>query len=279
MGHFTDKVAIITGGASGIGQAIGEELGRLGAQVVLVDIQEELGLAVAEGIRQAGGRADMRALDITDRGAVDAFFNGVRDSYGHLDLVFNNAGINVVGELRDISLEQWDRLIDVNLKGVIYGTHTAYEIMREQGHGHIVNTASIAGLVPLPIEGAYGATKHAVVGLSMSLRAEARALGVNVSVVCPGVIGTPMVDTGTYVNFDKDELMANAPTLYSVDRAARVILRGVRRNRGIITVTAAARILWWVQRFMPGALTMLVQPALKRLRKLRRQPALPTDTP
>jgi len=275
MGQFQDRVAVITGGASGIGRAVGELLAKQGAQVVLADVQQELGEQVAAAIRDAGGRAEMHRLDVTDRDAVSALLHDVRQRLGSLDLVFNNAGINVFGELRDTTMAQWDALIDVNIKGVVYGAHEAYAIMREQGHGHIINTASVAGLVPPPCEGAYGATKHAVVCLSIAMRAEARAFGVNVSAVCPGVIGTPMVDTGTYNNVDKDDLMALAggqSRLYPVDRAARVILKGVRRNRGIITVTAMARIAWWVWRLMPEMLSLLTQPLIRRLRSMRSAP-------
>ena len=104
--------------------------------------------------------------------------------------MFNNAGIGIIGDERDKSFDGWQKIIDVNLMGVIYGTLAAYSLMTEQGSGHIVNTASIAGFLPAPVEVAYGTTKHAVARLSTSLRAEGAALGVKVSAICPGVMNT-----------------------------------------------------------------------------------------
>ena len=117
--------------------------------------------------------------------AVQALVDGAFRDLGRVDYLFNNAGVNLCAELRDTTLEDWDLLIDMNLRGVIHGVHAAYPIMREQGFGHIVNIASAAGLIPAAAEGAYAATKHAVVGLSSSLRIEAESFGVKVSVVCP----------------------------------------------------------------------------------------------
>ena len=273
MGHFQDKSAIITGGASGIGRALGEALASQGAIVVLADVNISGAEAAAASIVDSGGRARAVSLDVTDHAAVAALWAQVRAEHGSLDYVFNNAGINVCGELRDHTIELYDRLIDVNIRGVVHGTHEAYAIMREQGHGHIINVASMAGLSPSPMEGAYCATKHAVVGLTQTLRAEAMAFGVDVSVVCPGVIGTPMIDTGTYLAIDKDALMKLVPGgPYPVERLARDVLKGVARNRAIITVTAFAWWTWLLYRIFPQSSARMGQTILRRIRKLRREP-------
>ena len=130
----------------------------------------------------------MRAerVDVTDAVAVQRLVDGTVAREGRLDLLFNNAGIAVFADARDTSLEDWNRLIDVNLRGVVHGVAAAYPLMVRQGSGHIVNTASAAGLLPSPANIAYAATKHAVVGLSLTLRAEAVHHGVGVSVICPG---------------------------------------------------------------------------------------------
>src|SRR5207248_6593438 len=119
-----------------------------------------------------------------------------RNRHGRLDLMVNNAGIGIGGETRELLLAHWDRIIDVNLRGVVHGVHAAYPVMIEQGSGHIVNTASLAGLLPSPGATPYAMTKHAVVGLSLSLRGEAAAYGVRVTAVCPGVVETPILDKG-----------------------------------------------------------------------------------
>ena len=173
--------------------------------------------------------------------------------------MFNNAGICVAGEMRDMDLEHWRRLVDVNLWGVVYGTMTAYQVMLNQGFGHIVNTASADGLIPFPMMTAYSATKHAVIGLSIGLRAEAAGLGVKVSVACPGLIRTRMQETSTMVTELRDEdalrrgLQQHAVGM-DAGQCARIILRGVERNRGIIVVTAFARINWWLYRLHPALL-------------------------
>ena len=247
------KVAVVTGGGSGIGQALGELLARRGAMVVLADLDEDKARAVAEGIREAGGRARAERVDVGDADQVEALVAGVFEQEGRLDYLFNNAGIAVFGEVRDMTLEQWNRLLQVNVHGVVHGIVAAYGRMIDQGFGHIVNTASLAGLVPAPSSTAYVATKHAVVGLSTSLRGEAAAYGVKVSVVCPGLIDTPMKDNLTYLHLDKGAMVARAARFFvTPEHCARVALKGVDRNRPIITVTALARGSWWLYRAVPG---------------------------
>nr|BFE29216.1 hypothetical protein GCM10010200_014670 [Actinomadura rugatobispora] len=188
------SIAIVTGGASGIGRAIATSLVARGDTVVVTDIDEAGARKVADRLNTLGrGKASAAALDVTDPGAVTGVYQGVRAEHGRLDLVFNNAGIAIGGLAEELTLDHWDRAIDINLKGVVHGVHAAYPIMLEQGAGHIVNTASLAGLVPMPVGIPYTATKHAVVGLSLGLRAEAAGRGVKVSVVCPSFVDTPLL--------------------------------------------------------------------------------------
>ena len=192
---YQEAVAIITGGASGIGRALAEELSRRGAEVVLADRQIELAEEVAEGIREAGGMATAAEVDVTDFAAMQSLVQNTLATLGRLDYFFNNAGIGIGGEVRHYGIEDWHQILDVNLHGVVHGIQAAYPIMIQQGYGHIVNTASMAGLMPAPWSVSYAATKHAVVGLSTSLRIEAAALGVRISVLCPGVIDTPILQS------------------------------------------------------------------------------------
>lgn len=273
MDHFKDKVSIVTGGASGIGQALCEELGQLGAVVVVADINAEGAGQVASTITANGGQARATHLDVSQGEAVQKLIEDTASEHGRLDFVFNNAGISMGGEMRDTNVEHWRRILDVNLWGVIYGTSTAYQVMIKQGFGHIVNTASAAGLVPAPMQVPYATTKHAVVGLSTSLRAEAAELGVKVSVVCPGFIRTEIFDTAIEVTTYKDK-DAEADFLSSfkmMDPAdcARVILRGVVRNKAIILVTGLARSLWWSYRLQPALLTPMHRNMVKHFQQLR----------
>lgn len=273
MSYFADKVAVVTGGASGIGQAVGEELARQGARVVLADLDARGGEESAEEIRRSGGRAQAMEVDVTRPEAVDHLIHHTVHENGRLDYLFNNAGTGIQGEVRDQSLEGWRRILKVNLEGVIHGVHAAYPVMVRQGFGHIVNTASLAGLTPAPGLAPYAATKHAVVGLTTSLRVEGADLGVRASVICPGVIETPLVHNiptvdPALVGTNMDDYMGEFPLKpYPVKRCAQDVLRGVRKNRAIIVVTGHAKLLWMLWRLSPTLQLRLSRHLLAESRK------------
>jgi NAD(P)-dependent dehydrogenase (short-subunit alcohol dehydrogenase family) len=274
LSHFKDKVAIVTGGASGIGRALCEELGQRKAHVIVADINVEGAEKVAAGITLAGGLAGGVHLDVTQAENVRKLVEQTAAEEGHLDFMFNNAGICVLGEMRDMDLEHWQRLVDVNLWGVVYGTMAAYEVMLRQGFGHIINAGSADGLIPFPMMAAYSATKHAVIGLSTGLRGEAAGLGVKVSVTCPGLIRTPMQEMSTMVTKLRDEealrrQFLQLPVGMEAPQCARIILRGVERNRGIIVVTAFARINWWLYRLHPALIKLFNNTWVRTIRTHR----------
>jgi len=211
MDAFKEKIAIVTGGASGIGRALCEQLCQLGATVLVADVNEEGAGQVASGINKTGGRARAVHLDVAQEEKVQKLIDETVSEHGRLDYMFNNAGICVIGEERDVSLDHWRSVLDVNLFGVIYGTTAAYSLMVKQGFGHIVNTASLAGLIPATQEISYTASKYAVVGISNALRMEGADLGVKVSVVCPGFVQTGIYDASLAVNVDKKKLVARIP--------------------------------------------------------------------
>ena len=264
------KVAIITGGAGGIGKALAEEMAVRGCYLVLADINAELLDETATELRATGAQLDAKTVDVRDAVQVQALVEGAFRELGRIDYLFNNAGVNLCAELRDTTLDDWNLLIDVNLRGVVHGVHAAYPIMREQGFGHIVNTSSAAGLIPAAAEGAYAATKHAVVGLSLSLRIEAEAFGVKVSVVCPGLVDTPILDTTKYVKLDSDSIKKIAPEKPIPPRkAARQILRGVDRNRFYIIITATVHALWRLHRYAPRTSIRVGKIAMRMFRDVR----------
>ncbi|MFI6595167.1 SDR family NAD(P)-dependent oxidoreductase [Nonomuraea sp. NPDC050536] len=262
------KTAVVTGGASGIGRAVARELAAKGVAVTIADLDEAAGDRTA---KEFG--LEFAPLDVTDAAAVAAVLGSVRDAHGRLDFVFNNAGIAVGGFTDELTLDHWNRAIDVNLRGVVHGVHAAYPIMLEQGSGHIVNTASLAGLVPAPLMLPYTTTKHAVVGLSLALRAEAAGRGVRVSVVCPGFTDTPLLDHAN-PGLPPTELAAHAREsaikstgrLYSVDRLAADILRGVARNQAMIVAPASGRVAWRGARLSPAGAVRVAGLATRRLR-------------
>jgi NAD(P)-dependent dehydrogenase (short-subunit alcohol dehydrogenase family) len=256
VAQFQDQVIFITGGASGIGRALALALGARGARLILADI-DVAGLKSTSGaIAAEGGQSRWIELDVADPDQVQVAIDGVYAQEGPIDYLFNNAGICLFGEAYDMTPDQWKRILDVNIRGVVHGISAVYPRMVERGAGHIINTASMVGLVPAAGSAAYCMTKHAVVGVSTSLRGEGAAHGVKVTVVCPGVIDTPLKNTAQMLHLDRQKMLSHPLTrLASVEHCARVIVRGVERNRAIVTVTGAARISWWLYRLFPGFVT------------------------
>ena len=262
------RVAFVTGGASGIGRAICGALVARGANVVVADINASGAAALARELGERGpGSATSLSLDVADAHGFEQAIGAVHAERGRLDLLFNNAGIGVGGPIEELALEHWERTLDVNVRGVVHGVRAAYPLMVEQGYGHIVNTASLAGLIAFPLGVPYAMTKHAVVGLSVSLRVEARAHGVRVSAVCPGVIDTPILDTEGPADLPRTRLAGrgremmlhgNRGPAYPPERLAEDVLRGVERNRAIIVAPSRARTAWLVQRIAPRLLERML---------------------
>lgn len=256
---FSGRSAIVTGGASGIGAALVRALAARGAAVTIADLDEAGAKTVADEINSGGaGSASVATLDVRDAAAVADLVRQVADEHGRLDLIFNNAGIAVGGMVEELTLEHWDRVIDVNLRGVVHGVHAAYPLMLSQGHGHIINTASLAGLVPGPGLAPYDAAKHAVVGLSLSLRAEGASRGVRVSAICPGFVDTPLLDRvnpdlpQTKTSLDTRTLARQLGKLYQAESLAQDVLRAVAKNKALIVAPRSARRVWRVCRYAPS---------------------------
>lgn len=256
MIDMSGRVAIVTGGGSGIGAALVRAMAARGATTVIADIDEAAAKSVAADLTGV----TTVTFDVRDAEAVAGLVGDVVAQHGHLDYMFNNAGIAVGGMVEELTLDHWDRVIDVNLRGVIHGVHAAYPVMLRQGNGHIVNTASLAGLVPGPGLTPYDAVKHAVVGLSLSLRAEAAGRGVRVSAICPGFVDTPLLGRvnpdlpQTGAGLDAEQLAKRIGKLYQADPLAQDVLRGLERNDALIVAPRSARVAWRLARYAPGML-------------------------
>jgi NAD(P)-dependent dehydrogenase (short-subunit alcohol dehydrogenase family) len=271
---FDGATAIVTGGASGIGRALAEELARRGCEVVLGDLQIELAEEVASEIRVSGGKAKAVKIDVTDFPAMEQLVQETVKRTGRLDYIFNNAGIVIGGSVNLYSIEDWDQVIDINLRGVINGIQATYKIMVEQGFGHIVNTASMAAFMVGPGNVAYTTTKCAVVGLSKSLRGEAAHRGVRVSVICPGVIRTPILEGGgrygkMLVDIPSEELQRMLEKLrpMSPNLFAKKVLNSVAKNRAIIIVPSWWKFFWWINRLSPSFGILLAQKHFQKMEK------------
>ncbi|WP_102144775.1 SDR family NAD(P)-dependent oxidoreductase [Mycobacterium hubeiense] len=252
---FAGKQAIVTGAGSGIGAALCRALAAAGAEVLCTDIDGEAAARTADAIGARSAR-----LDVTDATAVQAAVDEVVARAGRLDLMFNNAGIVWGGDTELLTLDQWNAIIDINIRGVVHGVAAAYPQMIKQGHGHIVNTASMAGLTAAGQLTSYVMSKHAVVGMSLALRSEAAARGVGVLVVCPSAVETPILDKGAVGGFvGRDYFLTGqgVKTAYNADKLAHDTLRAVERNKAVLVKPRRAHAQWLFARLAPGLMQRL----------------------
>jgi NAD(P)-dependent dehydrogenase (short-subunit alcohol dehydrogenase family) len=235
------KVAVVTGGGSGIGRATALLLARHGAKVHVADLNAHAAEDVARTIEAAGGRAQAHALDVSDPDAVEAFAETVFAAAGHVDILHNNAGIGHAGNIEATTVEDWQRVIGVNLLGVAYGIQAFVPRMLRQGRpASVVNTASQAGLLPAAQLAPYCASKYGVVGLSEALNAELSKRGIHVSAICPGIIDTPIVSTGI-MRGDIAASQGQVAGFYarhgaSPDEVAQAVLKAIDKPKLIVAV-------------------------------------------
>lgn len=210
MSSVNGKVAFITGGASGIGLGIARALGGAGARIALADIEEGALARAREELRGAGVDAWTTVLDVSDREAFASARDRAIAALGGVQLLFNNAGVNAAGPIAQMTYADWDWVLGVNLHGVINGVMTFLpELTRHGSAAHVVNTASVGGLVGMRNLAIYNTTKFGVVGLSEALRADLAASGVGVSVLCPGIVATAL---GTSERNRPGRVQSPAPT-------------------------------------------------------------------
>ena len=239
MDSFRDRVAVVTGGGSGIGRALAEAFAREGARVVVADVEESAATAVADGIRGRGGEALAARLDVTDLGQVQALADRAFADFGAVHVLCNNAGVALHGALQDATHRDWEWVLGVNLWGVIHGLEAFLPRMIAQGQpGHVVNTASMAGLIASQGLGVYNASKYAVVGISETLVKDLRPHNIGVSVLCPLGVATRILQSArnrpAQLRNEREgtdsavELIGKYLDTYTV---ASMVLAAVRANR------------------------------------------------
>ena len=265
---FDGAVAIVTGGGNGIGRSLCIELGARGATVIVADLDGETARCVASEVVEGGGHATGVDLDVCDYEAVKALVDVTAKDHGRLDYLFNNAGVIRHGSCLYHTIEEWRQVLDVNLRGVVHGVHAVYPLMARQGFGHIGNMASVGGRIPW-LGPAYTASKHAVVGLSFSLRAEAVLHGVRVTVMCPGGVRTGIFKGSTEkvdgVAEKFRQLMLRRLKLIDPEVFARIALNGVARNRAIVVAPFRTARSWWMYRHFPFMVIRLRMALSRRL--------------
>lgn len=253
MKQLADRVAVVTGAASGIGRGLCIVLAEMGAHVAAVDVDGEGLDALAAHLSSSRGRVTTHVVDVSDADAVAALADEVVAEHGAVHLLVNNAGITIDGTFEQQSLDDWKRVVGVNLWGVVHGCQAFLPHLRNADQGHIVNVSSLFGIMGVARQSSYCATKYAVRGLSESLWEELRGSSVGLTVVHPGGVATNIVRSGTfYDGVDKARIVRMFDRMaMTPDRAARLIVRAVQRDQRRLIITPEAVLGDLVKRVSP----------------------------
>ncbi|WP_281289755.1 SDR family oxidoreductase [Streptomyces piniterrae] len=267
--RFGGQLVLVTGAASGIGRATAFAFAEAGARIIAVDRDAEGAARTADMARLIGApQAWGEAVDVSDEAAMEKLADKVDTEYGTVDVLVNNAGIGLSGSFMETSTEDWKKVLDVNLWGVIHGCRVFGKRMADRGQGgHIVNTASAAAFSPSRVLPAYSTSKAAVLMLSECLRAELAGQGIGVSAICPGFVNTGITSTARFAGVSADEekrRQTEAARLYGrrnypPEKVADATLRAVVRNQAVVPVTPEARGAHLMSRFTPRALRAIAR--------------------
>jgi NAD(P)-dependent dehydrogenase (short-subunit alcohol dehydrogenase family)/pimeloyl-ACP methyl ester carboxylesterase len=262
-GEFADRLVVITGAGSGIGRETALAFGAAGAEIVVADLNGAAAEETVHLLQSAGATGHALVVDVADVAAMEEFAKRVITDFGVPDVVVNNAGIGVAGAFLDTSATDWERIVDINLLGVVHGCRLFGQAMADRLEGgHIVNIASAAAFLPSRTLPAYSATKAAVLMLSECLGAELADWGIGVSAICPGIINTPITTTSRYVGVSDEEQdrrrqrMAKqyARRNFGPEKVAAAIVKAVREKTPVVPVAPEASAARFMSRLSPGAL-------------------------
>src|SRR5262245_47314677 len=235
--ELAGAVAVITGAGSGIGRASAHSFARRGARVVVTDLDGDRAAAVAS---ELGDAAVAATCDVTSLADLEAVRDVALDRFGRVDLVMNNVGVLAVGKVEDIPLDAWQRIIDINLLGIVRSNLVFLPLLLEQGSGHVVNTASTAGLLPYGFDRLpYTATKHAVVGLSEALALYLRPQGIGVSCLCPAGVATNIIEQMTFYG-EPHPPRGPSFRILDADEVGELVAEGVSADRFLILTAPEA---------------------------------------
>ena len=278
MKEFRDKVAVVTGAASGIGRALSVQLAEYGCHLAIADIDKD-GLEETAALVRAKDRpCSTHLVDVGSREAVESFAKDVEAEHGAVHLLINNAGVTLIERAELIQYHDFEWVMQINFWGVVYGSKAFLPIMQEQSEAHIVNISSLFGLMALPLQSAYNASKFAVRGFSEALKMELSATSVGVSCVHPGGIKTSITRNSRIgddaLERSKEELHEEFQNkaLTTPDKAAAKIIKGVMKKKRRILIGADARIGDWIVRHFPATYerVMMIERQV-RARAARRQ--------
>jgi short-subunit dehydrogenase len=251
------KKALVTGAASGIGRALALALAKEGVDLYLVDRDEGKLAATAGEAQGFGVTVKTRVCDLAQSSQITACVQSALSGWGAPNILINNAGVAYYGATHDMTAEQWERIMAVNLLAPIQLVRELLPALLAQNEAHVVNVCSVFGLVPFRKGAAYQTSKFGLVGLSAALRAEyGRDIGV--TALCPGFVRTPMLETLVTA---PGQLRHDIPAWLcaSPEQVAAVAIRAIRRNKGLVVITPAARLLWWMARLSPALLDWITR--------------------
>ena len=255
MKQLKNKTAFITGGGSGIGEQIALALASEGCHLVVTDIQLANAQRVVDALKAQGTDAIALELDVADFDAFKRLAGDAIDWKGSVDLLINNAGFMIGGSVTEVEMPMWHKITDVNVFGVVNGVKAFEQHMKHRGEGHIVNVASLFGLLHLPYVSTYAMTKAAVVALTNALHGEMAAYGVGVTLVCPGSVSTKLVGNGSWADSKGGNFI---PEMFAKHHTsdpaliARQIVAGIKKNKAQVMAGTDAKIISRLVRWLPG---------------------------
>ena len=267
MKTFTDKVAVVTGAASGIGRALAVNLAAKGCHLAISDLNQEGLKETANLVGNQGVKITTHLVDVASRDQVYQYADEVIKQHGKANIVINNAGVALGDSIQDVSYEDFEWIMNINFWGVVYGTKAFLPYLKKEPEGHIVNVSSINGIIPNPYNGPYCATKFAVRGFTETLRQELHDTSVGVTVVHPGGIKTDIVRNARFrkhaqLNMTQEDLVAvYDEKLFktTADTAARTIVSAIENNKQRILIGGDAKFLDWITRLLPVSATRLMR--------------------
>jgi len=254
------RTAVITGAASGFGRAMSVAWAEKGWKIGIADIDMEGAGKTLEMVEGAGGTGEVFNCNVRKLEDVQAMADHFFESWGEVGVVMNNAGVVDVGYVGDILIEDWERIIETSLMGVIYGCHAFVPRMKEHGRGHVVNTASLAGIASLPEMAPYNVVKAGTISLSETLRTELAPYGIGVTVICPSFFNTNLLSDMTCTDeWERDFSQATFTSArMTADEIAGMVVRAVERNRFYVLPQPSAKFLWLMKRMFPETLYKVI---------------------